>query len=133
MTKFDSVDGYIASFPPEVQATLESVRQAIHRAVPGSEEAISYDIPAFRLNGRAYLGLAGWKRHVSIYPIPAADAELDRELTPHKSGRGTLQFPLSEPMPLELVGRVAALLAEQRGGSPAKAEGGTSTPSRRSP
>lgn len=118
MKKFDSVDGYIASFPPDVQTTLEAVRRAIHRAVPGSEEAISYDIPAFRLNGRSYLALAGWKRHVSIYPIPAADAQLDRELTPHKSGRGTLQFPLSEPMPLELMGRVASLLAEQRGGSP---------------
>lgn len=117
MAKFESMDAYIASFPPDVQLELESVRQAIHRAVPGSEEAISYDIGAFRLNGRSYLGLAGWKRHISIYPIPDADEALDRELTPHKSGRGTLQFPLSKPMPLELVGRVAALLAEQRAGS----------------
>ncbi|MHB8458568.1 MAG: iron chaperone [Candidatus Limnocylindrales bacterium] len=114
MPRFESVDAYIASFSPEVRAKLESVRQAIHRAVPGSDEAISYDIPAFRLNGRYFLSVAGWKRHISLYPIPAADAELDRELEPHKAGRGTLQFSLREPMPLELVSKVATLLAEQR-------------------
>ncbi|MEX0626739.1 MAG: DUF1801 domain-containing protein [Chloroflexota bacterium] len=117
MAKFESVDAYIASFPPDVRLKIESVRQAIRRAVPGSEEAISYDIAAFRLHGRGYLGLAGWKRHISIYPIPRADEELDRELTAHKSGKGTLQFPLSKPIPLGLVGKVAALLAAQRAGS----------------
>ena len=112
MAKFESVDGYIASFPADVRPKLEAVRQAIRRAVPDSEEAISYDIAAFRLRGRYYLGLAGWKGHISIYPIPQADAELDRELTPHKSGKGTLQFPLDKPMPLQLVGKIAALLAD---------------------
>ena len=116
MAKFESVDAYIASFPPDVQLKLESVREAIHRAVPGSEEAISYDIAAFRRRGRGYLGLAGWRNHISIYPIPDADVELDRELTPHKSGKGTLRFPLNRPIPLKLVGKVAALLAEQRAG-----------------
>ena len=111
---FESVDQYIASLPSDVRPQMDSVRQAIHRAVPGSEEAISYDIPAFRLNGRYYLSLAAWKRHLSIYPIPDADAELDRELTPYKSGKGTLKFPLGKPMPMELVAKVAALLADQR-------------------
>jgi len=120
VAKFESVDAYIASFPPDVQLKLEAVRKAVHGAVPGSEERISYDIAAFRRNGRDYLSLAGWQRHISIYPIPGADGELDRELTPHKSGKGTLQFPLSEPVPLDLVGKVARLLAEQRAGlSPA--------------
>ena len=128
VARFESVDGYIASFPPDVQVTLESVRQAIHRAVPGSEEAISYNIPAFKLHGRFYLGMAGWKRHISIYPIPLANAELDRELTPHKFGKGTLQFPLSQPMPVELVGKVAALLAEQRAGAAASADAGGAAP-----
>ena len=116
MAKFESVDAYITSFPPDVQLKIESVRQAIHRAVPGSEEAISYDMAGFRLHGRSYLGLAGWKRHISIYPIPDANVELDRELTPHKSGKGTLQFPLNKPIALKLVGKIAALLADQRAG-----------------
>lgn len=128
MAKFESVDAYLASLPPDARLKIESVRQAIRRAVPGSEEAISYDIPAFRLHGRSYLGLGGWKRHISIYPIPDADVELDRELTPHKSGKGTLQFPLSNPIPLELVGKVAALLAHQRAGSSAPADAGMKAP-----
>jgi uncharacterized protein YdhG (YjbR/CyaY superfamily) len=122
VARFDSVDSYIASFPTDVQLKLESARQAIRGAVPGSEEAISYDMPAFRLHGHYYLGLAGWKRHISIYPIPDADIELDRELTPHKSGRGTLKFPLSKPLPLELVGKIAARLAAQRADSSAPAD-----------
>ena len=116
MPKFETVDGYLASLPPDVQSRLEDVRQAIHRAVPGSEEGISYDILAFRLRGRSYLSLAGWKGHISIYPIPRADADLDRALAPYKAGKGTLKFPLSEPVPLELVGKVAVLLADQRAG-----------------
>ena len=128
MAKFESVDAYLASLPPDVRLQIDSVRQAIRRAVPGSEEAISYDILAFRLHGHTYLGLGGWKRHISIYPIPDADVELDRELTPYKSGRGTLKFPLSKPIPLELVGKVAALLAEQRAGSSTPADADTSAP-----
>lgn len=118
VAKFESVDAYIASLPPEVRPTFESVRQAIHRSVPSSEEAISYDMPSFKRHGHAYLGLAAWKRHISIYPIPQADPEFERQLAPHVAGRGTLQFPLDRPMPLELVARVAALLAEQRAGPP---------------
>ena len=116
MAKFQSVDAYIGSFPQDVQIKLEAVRKTVHDVVPGSEERISYDIAAFRRNGRDYLSLAGWKRHISIYPIPGADEELDRELTPYKAGKGTLQFPLGEPIPLELVAKVARLLAEQRAG-----------------
>ena len=111
---FESVDAYAASLPADVRPKFESVRRAILRAVPGSEESISYHIAAFKLHGRYYASLAGWKRHLSIYPIPDADADLDRELAGYKSGKGTLQFPLGKPIPLDLVGKVAALLAEQR-------------------
>lgn len=116
MPKFESVDAYIASLPADVRSKLDDARQVIHRAVPGSAEGISYDILAFRLRGRSYLSLAGWKGHISIYPIPRADADLDRALAPYKAGKGTLKFPLSEPIPLELVGKIAVLLADQRAG-----------------
>lgn len=114
MVKFETVDEYIASYPPDVREKLEAVRAAIRAAVPGTEERISYGIPTFALDGKYVVYFSGWKEHVSVYPIPAADAALERELKPHMAGKGTLKFPLAEPMPLELITRVAARLLEQR-------------------
>jgi uncharacterized protein YdhG (YjbR/CyaY superfamily) len=108
-----SVEEYIAGFPPDVQRTLEEVRGAIRAAVPGAEERISYGIPTFTIDGRYVVYFSGWKAHVAVYPIPDADPELAREIAPYRAGKGTLKFPLSEPMPLQLIGRVAARLREQ--------------------
>jgi uncharacterized protein YdhG (YjbR/CyaY superfamily) len=114
VAKFETVDEYVASFPPDVREKLESVRAAIRTAVPGTEERISYGIPTFTLDGRYVVYFSGWKEHVSVYPIPDADPALERELKPHMAGKGTLKFPLDKPMPLELIARVAARLLEQR-------------------
>lgn len=114
MPTFATVDDYVASFPPDVRRTLEEVRSAIRSAVPGTEERISYGIPTFTLDGRYVVYFSGWKRHVSVYPIPDADGELARQIRPYQSGKGTLKFPLNEPMPLELIGAVAKRLLEQR-------------------
>lgn len=114
MTKFETVDEYIASFPPDVQQQLQAVRAAIRAAVPGTQERISYDIPTFALDGKYVVYFSGWKEHISVYPIPDADAALERELKPHMAGKGTLKFKLTKPMPLDLIARVAARLLEQR-------------------
>ena len=114
MAAFATVDEYIASFPPEVQRTLEEVRAAIRAVVPGTEERISYGIPTFALNGRYVVYFSGWKRHVSVYPIPDADPELARAIKPFMAGKGTLKFALDKPIPIELIQRVAARLLEQR-------------------
>jgi uncharacterized protein YdhG (YjbR/CyaY superfamily) len=114
VAKFDSVDAYIASFPPDVQQKLESVRAAIRAAVPGTEERISYGIPTFALDGKYVVYFSGWKEHISVYPIPDADPALERELKRHMAGKGTLKFPLAKPMPLDLIARVAKRLLEQR-------------------
>ena len=114
MAKFETVDEYIASFPPDVQEKLESVRGAIRAAVPGTEERISYGIPTFALDGRYVVYFSGWKEHISVYPIPDADPAMERELKPHMAGKGTLKFALAKPMPLDLIARVAARLLEQR-------------------
>lgn len=114
MATFATVDEYIASFPSDVQRTLEEVRAAIRAAVPGTEERISYGIPTFTLNGRYVVYFSGWKRHVSVYPIPDADPELARAIKPYMAGKGTLKFALGEPIPIELIQRVAARLLEQR-------------------
>jgi uncharacterized protein YdhG (YjbR/CyaY superfamily) len=114
MVTFATVDEYIASFPPDVQRTLEEVRAAIRGAVPGTEERISYGIPTFALDGRYVVYFSGWKRHVSVYPVPDADPALQREIAPYRAGKGTLKFALDKPLPLDLISRVAARLLEQR-------------------
>ena len=113
MASFKTVDAYIASFPPDVRPTLEAVRWAIRGAAPGTEETISYDMPTYILNGERVVYFACWKHHVSVYVTPRGDPALDADLAPYKAEKSTLQFPLTKPMPLDLIGRVAARLLEQ--------------------
>jgi len=112
--RFTTVDEYIGSFPADIQKVLQKIRKTIHKAVPKAEEKISYQIAAFNLDGRYLIYFAGWKSHVSVYPLPEADEDLEREVAPYRSGKGTVKFPLSRPIPYDLIGRLAALLAEQR-------------------
>lgn len=106
--KFTTINDYIASFPAEVQLVLEDLRARAHAAAPGAEETISYGIPTLRLDGRILVHFAGWKDHVSIYPVPEGDEQLTRELAAHQTGRGTLRFPLDQPLPDDLIDRVLA-------------------------
>jgi uncharacterized protein YdhG (YjbR/CyaY superfamily) len=112
--QFASVDDYLAAQPPDVQQILDEVRRRVAASVPDSVEAISYNIPAFKLNGRDLLYVAAWKRHISIYPIPDGDEALERDIERYRAGKGTLQFPLSEPFPFDLVDRLAAAAVAQR-------------------
>ena len=118
MDKPVSVDAYIERFPEEVRTVLQEVRRTLHDAVPGAGETISYAIPALTLDGRVLLYFAGWQKHVSVYPVPHGDEALVRALEPYRSGKGTLAFPLGEPVPYDLIGRVAAGFREQRGAGP---------------
>lgn len=111
--KFTSVEEYIGSFPAEVQAVLEEVRQTIHRAMPRAEESISYQMPAFALAGTRLVSIGGWKGHIGFYPLPAGDAEFEEAIAPYRS-RGMARFPLDEPMPLALIARAVEQLVEQR-------------------
>ncbi|MCI0346136.1 MAG: DUF1801 domain-containing protein [Chloroflexi bacterium] len=114
MATFATVDEYIASFPPEVQRILEEVRAAIRAVVPGSGERITYGIPTFVLDGRYVVYFSGWRRHVSVYPVPDADPQLAKRLAPYRAGKGTLKFALDKPLPIELIQAVARRLLEQR-------------------
>lgn len=107
-----SVDAYIDSFPGEVQEILREVRSRVLDAVPGGEERISYAVPTVTVDGHPVVHYAAWAKHLSLYPRPepGADPELDRLLEPYVAGKGTLKFPLREPVPYDLVGRVAAAL-----------------------
>jgi uncharacterized protein YdhG (YjbR/CyaY superfamily) len=113
-TGYQSVDEYIAAHPADVQAVLKRVRRTIRKTLPRAEEAISYQIPAYKLEGRAALYFAGWKQHVSLYP--ASDrmvAALGAELAPYRISKGTIRFPLTEPLPLKLIERIARFRAQE--------------------
>jgi uncharacterized protein YdhG (YjbR/CyaY superfamily) len=112
--RFATIDDYIASFPREVGTILHQVRRAIRRAAPGTAETISYGIPTVTLDGRHVIYYAGWKRHVSIYPIPDGDVTLQKDMGPYKHAKGTLRFPLNQPIPYGLIERVVAAAMRAR-------------------
>ncbi len=100
--------------PAAAQTVLERVRATIGKSVPDAEECISYSIPAFRFNGRILLYFAGWQEHSSIYPASdAMVAAFDGELDEYRASKGTLRFPLSKPLPVKLIGRIAKFRAEE--------------------
>jgi uncharacterized protein YdhG (YjbR/CyaY superfamily) len=114
MVTFANVDEYIASFGDDVRPVLEAVRRTMREAAPGTEETISYGIPTLTLDGRYVIYFSGWKAHLSVYPIPSGDADLTAALAPYRHGAGTLRFPYSRPIPLDLIARVTARLLVQR-------------------
>jgi len=109
-----SIDGYLAAQPAATQLVLEKVRTAIRKALPKAEEGISYSIPAFKLNGRAFLYFAGWKQHFSLYPATGRVAvDLKDELAGHIVSKGTIRFPLDKPVPTKLIAAIAKIRAEE--------------------
>ena len=113
-TDFKSVDEYISTHPEDVQAILQRVRSTIRKAVPGAEEVISYQIPTYKLHGGYVVYFAGWKQHYSLYP--ATDhlvSALENDLAPYKVNKGTIRFPLSQPVPVKLIERIAKFLAKE--------------------
>ena len=108
-TDFKSLDEYIAACPPESQAYLKQIRKLIHTLVPEAKEKISYQIACFELSGRNLIHFAGWKKHVSLYPVPAGSEAFERQIKPYVSDKGTVKFSLDEPLPIKLVERVIKL------------------------
>jgi uncharacterized protein YdhG (YjbR/CyaY superfamily) len=115
MTPPGTVSEYIASAPPQSRAALRQIRAAIRKAAPGITERISYRIPTFDLEGKYLLYMAGFKEHVSIYPVTAGlIAAFGAELRPYRSGKGTLRFALGEPLPVALITRLAKVRVQER-------------------
>jgi uncharacterized protein YdhG (YjbR/CyaY superfamily) len=112
-TDFKSVPEYIASRPDGVQPALKRVRSIIRKALPGAEEVISYQIPAYKLNGRAVLYFAGWSEHYSLYPSTDRLVAAFEELARYEVSKGTIRFPLSEPVPVKLIERIARFRAKE--------------------
>jgi uncharacterized protein YdhG (YjbR/CyaY superfamily) len=109
-----SVSDYIAAQPRAVQPILRRVRSSIRKALPAAEETISYQIPTYRIDGRYVVYFAGWAKHYSLYPVTdGVRSVLAQDLEPYAVSKGTVRFPLSEPVPAKLIERIATLLARE--------------------
>jgi uncharacterized protein YdhG (YjbR/CyaY superfamily) len=111
--QFASMDEYIKTFPKEVQEILERMRQTIHDAAPEAEEAISYQMPTFKLNGKSLAYFAAFKSHIGFYPIPSGIEAFKNELSLYKTGKGSVQFPIDKPIPYDLVKRIVMFRMEE--------------------
>jgi len=113
-TDFQSVAKYIAAQPEEVRSILERVRSAIRKALPEAKEGISYQIPMFKTDDGPVIYFAGWKRHYSLYPATGRVlAAFQDELAAYEVDKATIRFPLSQPVPVKLIGRIAKLRAKE--------------------
>ena len=101
----NSIDEYISGFPEEIQILLEQVRATIKQAAPEAEEAIKYAMPTFVLNGNL-VHFAAFKNHIGFYPVPSGIEAFKKELSVYKGAKGSVQFPLDQPMPLELISKI---------------------------
>lgn len=109
MEKAESVDQYIAMFEGVTKKRLEELRKIISEQIPGAEERISYAIPAYKLK-RYVVYFAGYKNHVSMYPMPVGDAGFKKELEPYASGKSTARFPHDKPLPAPLIKKIVSML-----------------------
>jgi uncharacterized protein YdhG (YjbR/CyaY superfamily) len=113
----ESVEEYIASFPPEVATRLEELRALVRGALPGAEESISYGMPTYSYDGRHLTFFAGWKAHLALYAVysfAGDDPALEAEIAPFRSGKDTLKLPVKNELPSGLITRVVAGLLAKR-------------------
>jgi uncharacterized protein YdhG (YjbR/CyaY superfamily) len=108
----DPIDEYIASFPPNVQKVLQAVRATIRAAAPEATEKISYRMPTYHLHGNL-VHFAGYANHIGFYPTPSGIAHFTKDLSRYRQGRGSVQFPLDEPIPHDLIARIVAFRVQE--------------------
>ena len=101
----NTIDEYISGFPDDIQTLLQQIRVTIREAAPEAEEAIKYAMPTFVLNGNL-VHFAAFKHHIGFYPVPSGIEAFKKELSAYKGAKGSVQFPLDQPMPLELITKI---------------------------
>lgn len=111
-TKYKTIDDYLKSFPEDVRIILEKVRQTIRKAAPEAEEIISYQIPTFRLNGNL-VHFAAFKHHIGFFPTPSGVEAFKKEISQYKWSKGTIQFPLDEPVPYDLIEKITMFRVQE--------------------
>lgn len=101
-----TVDEYINSFPKKAQTHLKAIRKVIKTNAPEAEEQIAYKMPAFKLNKKPLVYFAAYEKHIGLYATPSGHSKFKKELSIYKQGKGSVQFPLDQPMPLDLIKRI---------------------------
>ncbi len=120
-TNYTSVDDYIAAQPETVRPLLNRLRSAIRKAAPDAEESIAYQIPAYKLNRYPVAFFAGFKNHVSLYPvIGAAAKEFAKEIEPYQTSKSTLRFAFNEPIPTKLIAKIVKFRAAEASARPTR-------------
>ena len=107
-----TIDEYIAGFPQEIQKILQKLRATIRKAAPGATETISYQMPTFTLKGNL-VHFAAYKNHIGFYPVPSGIEAFRTELARYKQGRGSVQFPIGEPLPLDLIAQIVKFRVQE--------------------
>jgi uncharacterized protein YdhG (YjbR/CyaY superfamily) len=119
---YKNIDEYIASFPKDTQELLEKLRATIRAAAPEAEETINYGIPTFTLKGNL-VHFAGYKKHIGFYPTPSGIEHFKAELAGYEQAKGSVQFPIDEPIPFDIVSKIVAFrVGENLAKAGAKAE-----------
>ncbi len=108
-----TVEEYIGSFPEGVRELLKQMRAAILANAPGAEEGIAYQMPAYRLNGKPLVYFAGFKNHIGFYATPTGHAKFAEELSGYRKGKGSVQFPIDKPLPMDLIVRIIKFRVEE--------------------
>jgi uncharacterized protein YdhG (YjbR/CyaY superfamily) len=101
--KFTSINEYISTLPENAQKAVEEIIMTIKTMVPNAEERISYNMPAFKVNGEYFIHFSAWKNHIGMYPIPAGNEAFQKQIEPYRSAKSSLNFPLNKPMPIKLI------------------------------
>ncbi|MBI5668910.1 MAG: DUF1801 domain-containing protein [Chloroflexi bacterium] len=112
--QFRTIDEYINTFPEVVGNILQSLRQAIKEEAPEAVEAISYQMPTFKLNSKNLVHFAAWKDHIGFYPTPSTTEEFQTELAPYRAGKGSIQFPIDQPLPMPLIRKIVRFRVKEQ-------------------
>ena len=111
---YQTVDEYIRTFPEETRKLLEQIRQVIKNAAPAATECISYGMPAFKIKGKPLVYFAAFKNHIGFYATPVGHKEFSAELSKYKQGKGSVQFPIDKPLPLDLIKRITMFRVKEK-------------------
>ncbi len=110
--QYKNIDEYIAGFPEDIQSILQNLRRVIHEAAPEAQETISYSMPAFRQNG-ILVYFAAFKDHIGFFPTSSGVSAFTKELTPYDTSKGTIRFPLDEPIPINLIKKIVKFRVQE--------------------